>query len=1472
MIYNQTEIKTNKTQNTNTCNNNKHQNLQIFLQNNFRFNHREIINDNSQRTKVKLDDNKSLYNDSKKFLDQPKLKHFFQKYRENQLKLALTNSYETNTTIPQQKQDKQITQKTFLDLTKPLPQLQQQPQQKKKSEKEKEKEKEQKQNKTTFVFSQELSNEIGSTPNQQQKMPIQFAYNENNFQIKNNNMKNQDQNRNKNKHRTHQQEMFVFQQQEQQQQQRQQTNHQIQLNQLQQHQQQMFLQQQLQEEQSQQQQQQQQLQQQQQQQQQQQKFLQQSQQQKVQLQQQQQQQQQIQQQQQQNHTANGNNQNRYFYQQTLNRRNPIKFHSFSETHNDNGAFKNLFCEPKQLQELEKEEEEIRQTKKEYLLNQFLKFNSIYNREILPKIDPKECQEWHYPTNYPIRNYQLEITKSVLFENTLVILPTGLGKTFIAAVVMYNYYRWFPTGKILFLAPTKPLVHQQLESVFKTVGFPSKYTCELTGHVSPGLRKKLYEEKRVFFATPQTVNNDLKNGNCSAAKDVVCLVFDEAHKASGNYAYVNIVKKIIKFTDQFRILGLTASPGNTIENIQQIITNLLISKLEIRFENEITNKDPKNSLSPYIFEKLVETIPISIENYPNFGNILNLLKCALVDNLQILYDQNLIHTTNLEILSKGSLFSSYQRFKKTKKNLSGKDVKKNSFQELNKFNLCCSLIHGYELFLDYGIYPLYQFFLNKYENPSIKNYYKKEFKKSQQYQHLLRILTDIVSNQKTQIGHPKLIKLQEIIINHFKNSPKETKVMIFSNYRDSVLDIVKALSNIPYVRAMPFVGQKDQPNRRGLSQKEQQLIIENFKKGNYNTLISTSIGEEGLDIGEVDLIICFDYQIDTRRTIQRFGRTGRIRKGKVVVLLTKGREEKKYLINQNKQQNLKYILSKKKNFVFFTNNQKKIPKNIKLIKKKFLISKNSFENFKDPQNQIKNKNRKKKKTRKKKKDLMDFELKTNKNGIFYFSKKKKKKQQKKNIFKQTNNFNNEHKFHNFSTPFQKRGIFLNRTEQIFFNNNYRLNSLLLSPNLSLTKFVNQQYNTSPIFLFGHSILTNILMGISKKIMNVEYLDDVVLLENNPKILDIDDNKYFENNSNHEGECNDEEINHNKSTNSNNLMNKTTSNFDKYVGAEQINTKHNYGGDYERRNFNPQNPEMNLNPDENDKSSSSFGKGIISQNDQCKPQPQLQYRNIFSRYKYTQDPNFEKSNHSQDNTLTDRGIRENQINHELEQEKQVLQEERMKEKQQQLQESHHQFQNQLNDNYDYNNSTINESIENEYQQNFLRNFYHIDKDNEGNNNNSYHANKIQKHFNFKQNYNDNNKFKFHSFNVQNNENYQTFHEFNKNPNSKIKKKNKNRSLKKNTFKPKYNYKYKKKNKQKKKKKAKTTHLSSETYSNEDSNLGSLEDFLAFGSDENMNIKTTPSNDSEFHTPSEEPISDDYETEMETIINDSGSDFTF
>ena len=200
--------------------------------------------------------------------------------------------------------------------------------------------------------------------------------------------------------------------------------------------------------------------------------------------------------------------------------------------------------------------------------------------IVQGFDVQAGRTWIYPTNYPVREYQFNIVKSCVFENTLVSLPTGLGKTFIAAVIMYNYFRWYPQGKIVFMAPTKPLVTQQIEACYKIMGIPQDETAEMTGNVAVSVRERLWKQKRVFFMTPQVMSNDLSRGLFPAGH-VKLLVVDEAHKAQGEYAYCLVVRELQRSRSQFRVVALSATPGTDIQNVRLMLQNLLISRYRSR---------------------------------------------------------------------------------------------------------------------------------------------------------------------------------------------------------------------------------------------------------------------------------------------------------------------------------------------------------------------------------------------------------------------------------------------------------------------------------------------------------------------------------------------------------------------------------------------------------------------------------------------------------------------------------------------------------------------------------------------------------------------------------------------------------------------------------------------------------------------------------------------------------------------------
>jgi len=230
------------------------------------------------------------------------------------------------------------------------------------------------------------------------------------------------------------------------------------------------------------------------------------------------------------------------------------------------------------------------------------FNADQSRLVPLVEDPLIAGTWLYPENVPFREYQRDIAHKALFRNTLVCLPTGLGKTLIAAVVMFNFYRWYPQGKVVFMAPTKPLVAQQIEACYNIMGIPRSDTCELTGSKDPEARRTLWQTKRVFFVTAQSMISDINRGTCPL-DSVVCVVVDEAHKATKNYAYVLVVKEIAQRTANFRVLALSATPGRDLDAVATVIKNLRIAHIEVRDESD-------EDVRKYLHGRAIETIKIA----------------------------------------------------------------------------------------------------------------------------------------------------------------------------------------------------------------------------------------------------------------------------------------------------------------------------------------------------------------------------------------------------------------------------------------------------------------------------------------------------------------------------------------------------------------------------------------------------------------------------------------------------------------------------------------------------------------------------------------------------------------------------------------------------------------------------------------------------------------------------------------------
>ncbi|KLU84166.1 ATP-dependent DNA helicase MPH1 [Magnaporthiopsis poae ATCC 64411] len=540
-----------------------------------------------------------------------------------------------------------------------------------------------------------------------------------------------------------------------------------------------------------------------------------------------------------------------------------------------------------------------------------------------ELDNEALKTWVYPMNLgAIRDYQFSIVKNGLFSNTLVALPTGLGKTFIAATVMLNYFRWTRNAKIVFVAPTKPLASQQVEACLNIAGIPRSAASLLTGEVKPALREEEWECRRLFFMTPQTLMNDLSKGYADPKK-IVLLVVDEAHRATGDYAYVKVIDFIRRFSKSFRVLALTATPGSTVEGVQAVIDNLGVSHVEIRTEESI-------DIRSYVHSREIDRVVL--EPSDEMLRLSELFSQALKPLTTKISQMNIYYGRDPLSITTYGLMKARQDWL----NGAGRHANQGTKMMLMAiFTILQGLAHAIKLLNFHGIRPFYDslaaFRAETEEKGQKGSKYKRQILADPGFQEMM----DIASNWLKLpdfIGHPKLTHLCDTLLNHFMDAGEgsSTRVIVFSEYRDSAEEIVRVLNtHKPMVNASLFVGQADSKKSEGMKQKQQIETIEKFRSGTFNVLVATSIGEEGLDIGQVDLIICYDASSSPIRMLQRMGRTGRKRAGKITLLLMKGREEDKYNQAQDNYEKMQQLICEGSRFNFrYDLSSRIVPRDVK----------------------------------------------------------------------------------------------------------------------------------------------------------------------------------------------------------------------------------------------------------------------------------------------------------------------------------------------------------------------------------------------------------------------------------------------------------------------------------------------------------------------------------------------------------------
>lgn len=498
-----------------------------------------------------------------------------------------------------------------------------------------------------------------------------------------------------------------------------------------------------------------------------------------------------------------------------------------------------------------------------------------------------------------RLYQQVLAADVLKKgNTMIVAPTALGKTIVATLVAADRLEKVKNSKILVLAPSKPLAIQH-ESTFKE--FLTVPCSSITGAVKTDERVKRWEESQIICATPQTVESDLLKGRYSL-KDVSLVVFDECHHGVGSYSYVYLASRYVKESKFNLILGLTASPGSDKEKIKEVCDNLYIQSIVVKTEDD-------NDVRPYFNPVAIDWVRVKMSS--ELEKIKTHVDKALKIRLKGLKNMGVIRTVSvnkLDILkARGRVQSAIAR---------SVNPKKECFQAISILSAVINIQHSQELIETQGVVTFNKYVarLRKKKTKAAKSlihdpnfgkaiYLAREAEKHGLEHPKLKKVTDIIKKELGQNGQTKLQSDRYV-----KDADqKSSKIMVFTQYRDS-LEMIHQKLEKEGIKSAKFFGQASRDGEKGLTQKEQKEIIKAFKIGEYDVLLSTSVAEEGIDIPAVDLVILYEPVPSEVRMIQRRGRTGRKRSGRVKVLITNGtRDEGYYWASVNKERRMKHQL-------------------------------------------------------------------------------------------------------------------------------------------------------------------------------------------------------------------------------------------------------------------------------------------------------------------------------------------------------------------------------------------------------------------------------------------------------------------------------------------------------------------------------------------------------------------------------------
>lgn len=461
-----------------------------------------------------------------------------------------------------------------------------------------------------------------------------------------------------------------------------------------------------------------------------------------------------------------------------------------------------------------------------------------------------------------RAYQLSALDHCLSASTLLVLPTGMGKTPIEVMALAERLKQ-PGGRGIMLAPTNALVNQHLSDMRALLNLPEQQEIvALTGSIPPKKRRDIWEAATIVIATPQVVRNDVQNG-LTHLSDVALLIIDEAHRANGNHAMAQVGDLFAEQHPDGLVLAATASPGHIEAEINEVCERLRIENIHVRPPGDAL-------LAPYATGLEVNDVVVEVpDELRLLANPLQLWLSRIVERLR-----RLGFYTRQGHVTAGGLQEAQRR-------ISASISKGESFgyRAAKENGIAMRLNHLISSILCQGVAATRETLSRIGQGGQDEKKSAREFAADPRIVQLKDTLAEM-----NEI-HSKVTMVRRMVRRQLKESP-DSRIIVFANFRDTVDEISRVLSNVENAVPQRFVGQASRDGSSGMSQKMQLESLDAFRSGEANVLVATSVGEEGLDVPNADLVIFYEPVGSEIRTIQRRGRTGRQRAGTVHVLIAK----------------------------------------------------------------------------------------------------------------------------------------------------------------------------------------------------------------------------------------------------------------------------------------------------------------------------------------------------------------------------------------------------------------------------------------------------------------------------------------------------------------------------------------------------------------------------------------------------------